>query len=50
MQKKAISFYYVLGADKPAPTVPSDQGFSQSLWDDQDRSNRSLKQLAQAQN
>jgi hypothetical protein len=47
--KKAISFYYVLGAGKPVPTVPSDQGFYQSLWDDQDRSNRSLKQLAPAQ-
>jgi hypothetical protein len=47
--KKAISFYYVLGAGKPAPTVPSDQGFYQSLWDDQDRSNGSLKRLAPAQ-
>jgi hypothetical protein len=47
--KKAISFYYFLGAGKPAPTVPSDQGFYQSLWDDQDRSNQSLKQLAPAQ-
>jgi hypothetical protein len=47
--KKAISFYYVLGAGKPAPTIPSDQGFYQSLWDDQDRSNRSLKRLAPAQ-
>jgi hypothetical protein len=48
--KKAISFYYVLGAGKPVPTVPSDQGFYyQSLWDDQDRSNRSLKRLAPAQ-
>jgi hypothetical protein len=25
--EKAISFYYVLGADKPASTVPSDLGF-----------------------
>jgi hypothetical protein len=47
--KKAISFYYVLGAGKPVPTVPSDQGFNQSLWDDQDRRNRSLKRLAPAQ-
>jgi hypothetical protein len=47
--KKAISFYYVLGAGKPVPNVPSDQGFYQSLWDDQDRSNRSLKRLAPAQ-
>jgi hypothetical protein len=41
--KKQIRFYYVLSAGKPAPTVPSDQGFYQSLWDDPDRSNRSLK-------
>jgi hypothetical protein len=47
--KKTISVYYVLGAGKPAPTVPSDQGFYQSMWDNQDRSNRSLKQLAPAQ-
>ncbi len=41
--KKKISFYYVLGAGKPAPTVPADQGFYQSLWDALDRSNRPLK-------
>ena len=39
-------FYYVLGAGKPAPTVPSDQDFYQSLWDDRERSNRSLKRTA----
>ena len=44
--KKTISFYYALSAGKPAPTVPSDQGFYQSLWDDPDRSNRSLKRTA----
>jgi hypothetical protein len=38
-----ISFYYVVGAGKPAPTVPSDQSFYQSLWEALDRSNRSLK-------
>ena len=41
--KKSISFYYVLGAGKPPPIVPSDQCFNQSLWDDPERSNRSLK-------
>jgi hypothetical protein len=41
--KKSISFYYVLSVGKPAPTIPSDQGFYQSLWDDPDRSNRRLK-------
>jgi hypothetical protein len=46
---KNIRFYYVLGAGKPAPTVPSDQGFYKSLWDDLDRSNRSLKQTAPSQ-
>jgi hypothetical protein len=30
---KHIRFYYVLSAGKPSPTVPSDQGFYQSLWD-----------------
>jgi hypothetical protein len=44
--KKSISFYYVLSANKPHPSVPSDQGFYQSLWDDPDRSNRSLKRKA----
>jgi hypothetical protein len=45
--KKPISFYHVLGADnKPAPTVLSDQGFYQPLWDDLERSNRSLKRTA----
>jgi hypothetical protein len=46
---KPIRFYYVMGADKPAPTVPSDQGFYQSLWDDLDRSTRSLKRTAPSQ-
>jgi hypothetical protein len=32
-----------LSAGKPAPTVPSDQGFYQLLWDGLERSNRSLK-------
>jgi hypothetical protein len=45
VRKKAISFYYVLGAGKPAPAVPSDQGFYQLLWDDLDRSKRSLKRI-----
>jgi hypothetical protein len=44
MKKNQISFYYVLGAGKPAPTVPSDQGVYQLLWDALDRSNCSLKQ------
>ncbi len=44
--KKTISFYYALSAGKPAPTVPSDQGFYQPLWDDLERSNRSLKRTA----
>jgi hypothetical protein len=43
---KHIRFYYVLSAGKPSPTVPSDQGFYQSLWDSPDRSNRSLKRTA----
>jgi hypothetical protein len=43
---KHIRFYYVLSAGKPAPTVPSDQGFYQSLWDGLERSTRSLKQTA----
>ena len=46
---KPIRFYYVMGANKPAPTVPSDQGFYQSLWDDLDRSTRSLKRTAPSQ-
>ena len=46
---KHIRFYYILGAGKPAPTVPSNQGFYQSLWDDLDRSNRSLKRKAPSQ-
>jgi hypothetical protein len=45
---KNIRFYYVLGAGKPAPTVPSDQGFYQSLWDALDRSNRPLKRANKA--
>jgi hypothetical protein len=44
--KKSISFYYVMSANKPPPSVPSDQGFYQLLWDDPDRSNRLLKQKA----
>jgi hypothetical protein len=44
--KKTIRFYYVLSSGKPAPTVPSDQGFYQSLWDGLERSKRSLKQTA----
>jgi hypothetical protein len=44
--KKIIRFYYVLGPEKPAPAVPSDQDFYQSLWDDRERSNRSLKRTA----
>jgi hypothetical protein len=44
-----IRFYYVMGAGKPAPTDPSNQGFYQSLWDDLDRSNHSLKQTAPSQ-
>jgi hypothetical protein len=44
---KAVSFYYVLSSSsKPTPTVPSNQGFYQSLWDHSDRSNRSLKRTA----
>jgi hypothetical protein len=43
---KHIRFYYVLSAGKPTSTVPSDQGFYQSLWDSSDRSNRSLKRTA----
>jgi hypothetical protein len=45
---KTIRFYYVLGAGKPAPTVPRDQGFYQSLWDALDRSNRRLKRANKA--
>jgi hypothetical protein len=41
-----IRFYYVLSACKPAPTVPSDQGFYQLLCDGLERSNRSLKPTA----
>jgi hypothetical protein len=40
---KQIRFYYVWSAGKPAPTIPSDQGFYQSLWDNLDRNNRTLK-------
>jgi hypothetical protein len=46
---KNIRFYYVVRADKPAPIVPSDLGFYQSLWDDLDRSTRSLKRTAPSQ-
>jgi hypothetical protein len=49
MATKNIRFYYVLSPRKPAPTVPSDQGFYQSLWDDLDRSTRSLKRTAPSQ-
>jgi hypothetical protein len=49
VNKKATSFYYVLGAGKAAPAVPRHQGFYQLLWDDEDRSNRSLERLAPAQ-
>jgi hypothetical protein len=38
-----------MGAGKPVPTVPSDQGIYQLLWDALDRSNRSLKQTAPSQ-
>ncbi len=38
-----------MGSGQKAPTVPSDQGFYQSLWDDLDRSNRSLKRTAPSQ-
>jgi hypothetical protein len=48
-KRKKIKFYYVLGKVKPAPTVPSDQGFYQSLWDDFSRSNRPLKRTAPSQ-
>jgi hypothetical protein len=44
--QEKIGFYYVLGADKPVPTIPSDQGFYHLLWDDLDRSTCSLKQTA----
>jgi hypothetical protein len=40
---KPIRFYYIMSASKAPPTVPSNQGFYQSKWDDPDRSNRSLK-------
>jgi hypothetical protein len=44
---KPIRFYYVLSAGKPAPTIPSNQGFYQLLWDDDlDRSNCTLKGTA----
>jgi hypothetical protein len=44
---KVIRFYYVMSAASfSAPNVPSDKGFYQSLWDDPDRSNRSLKRTA----
>jgi hypothetical protein len=46
---KPIRLYYVMGAGKLAPTVPSDQGFYQSLWNALDRSNRSLKRTAPSQ-
>jgi hypothetical protein len=45
---KKIRFYYVLGDDKSAPTIPSDQAFNQSLWDALDRSNRPLKRANKA--
>jgi hypothetical protein len=43
---KAISFCYVMSAWMPPPSVPSDQSFYQLLWDNPDRSNRSLKRTA----
>ena len=47
---KSISFYYVLSSARmPAPNVPSDQAFYQSLWDDPERSKRSLKRTAPSQ-
>jgi hypothetical protein len=46
---KAISFYYVMLAGMPPPSIPSDQAFYQSLWDDPERSNYSLKRTAPAQ-
>jgi hypothetical protein len=46
---KPIRFYYIMGANKLAPTVPSDQAFYQSLWDELDRSTRSLKRTAPSQ-
>jgi hypothetical protein len=45
---KNIRFYCVLGAGKPAPTAPSDQGSFRSLWDALDRSNRPLKRANKA--
>jgi hypothetical protein len=45
--KQPIRFYYVLSdGSNILPTVPSDQGFYQLLWDNQDRSNRCLKRTA----
>jgi hypothetical protein len=43
---KPIILYYILSAGKPAPTISSDQGFYQSLWDNLDRENRFLKRTA----
>ncbi len=43
---KPIRFYYVLSAGKPAPSVPSDQSFYQSLWSHPDRRNRLIKRKA----
>ncbi len=37
-----------LSSDKPAPTVPSNQSFYQSLWDALDRSNRPLERANKA--
>jgi hypothetical protein len=44
--KKQIRFYYVLPAGKLAPMVPTEQCFYQSLWDDPERRNCSLKRKA----
>jgi hypothetical protein len=48
-RKKDIRFYYALSEGKDAPTVPSDQSVYQALWDNPERSNRSLKRKAPPQ-
>ena len=42
----AASDVYKRQGNKLIPTVPSNQGFYQLLWDNPDRSNRSLKRTA----